>query len=130
MRYRRRSVLIANGTREIAQECRQRLEQAGFSVFIATDGDQACILAARQRFDLIVTNLELPIVSGAEFCRHVREDLQLSDVPIAVCAAAGRERVAGDLAVDFSIARIFGQPVDTDSLVEFAKEATGDLVTA
>ena len=130
MRHRRRSVLIANGNRTIAQEYRQRLEQAGLCVFVASDGDQACILAARQRFELIITNLDLPILSGAEFCRHVREDLQLIDVPIAVCVAAGREGDAADLTVDCSIARIFHQPIDIDSLVEFAKETSGSLVTA
>ena len=130
MRYRRRSVLIANGSRTIAQECREHLERAGFGVFVASDGEQACILAARQRFDLIITNLELPVVNGAEFCRHVREDLQLHDVPIALCAAAGRQVDAAELAADYSIARIFSLPVDNELLIEFARETSGNLVTA
>jgi DNA-binding response OmpR family regulator len=130
MRYRRRSVLIANGNRPIAQQCREHLEQAGFGVFVASDGEQACILAARQRFDLMITNLELPLVSGAEFCRHVREDLQLHDVPIAVCAPAGRQGHAAELAADYGIAKIFSLPIDNDSVVEFARETSGNLVTA
>lgn len=130
MRYRRRSVLIADGNRTIAQQCRQRLEQVGFSVFIASDGEQACILAARQRFELIITNLDLPVVSGQKFCRHVREDLQLAEVPIAVCAATGTQCEMADLTADCGITRIFSQPIDDDAVVEFARETSENLVTA
>lgn len=129
MRNRRRSVLIAESNRAAAQGLRQRLEQEGFLVLVANDGEQACILAARQRFELIITSLELNAVSGLEFCRHVREELHLTDVPIAVCSK-GIDVHAEQMVESYGITRVFSEPIDHTSVVEFAKEIIGYLVAA
>jgi CheY-like chemotaxis protein len=128
MRNRRRSVLIAESNRTIAQSLRRHLELAGFSVLLASDGEQACILAARQRFELIITNLELSVMNGTKFCHHVREDLQLTDVPIAVWAGVGLEDQAANLVINYGIAQVFSTPVDHESIVEFARETVGNLM--
>ncbi len=130
MYNRRRSVLIAENNRAIANGLRLHLERAGFSVFLAYDGEQAAILVARQRFELIVTNLELPEMSGTAFCRHVREDLRLTEVPIIVCSAVSLEAEAQDLTITYGISQVFYQPIDPAAVVEFAQETADYLVAA
>jgi DNA-binding response OmpR family regulator len=130
MKNRRRSVLIAEAHRETAQGLRFHLERAGFSVFVAHDGEQASILAARQRFELIVVNLELPKIDGAEFCRHVREDLRLEEVPIFACSAEGAESDFEDLMLDLRISRVFCSPINPTEVVQFARETVHYLVAA
>ena len=125
MANRRQSVLVAENNRALAQALRFHLERAGFSVYVAHDGDQASILAARQRFDLILTDLELPIISGKEFCRHLRDDLQLTEVPLAVFSADGPRSNLDDIAFKLEIARDFRKPIDPAIVAEFAKEAAG-----
>src|SRR5579862_2663480 len=87
-KIRRRSVLIAENDRAYAQWMKLHLERAGFMVYVAYDGEQAAILAARQRFDLIFANSDLPVINGAELLRHVRSDLHLTEIPIAICRDA------------------------------------------
>ena len=128
MRNRRRSVLIAENNREVALGLRHHLEQAGFSVFLATDGEQACILAARQRFELMITNLKLPVMSGTQFCRHVREDLHLTEVPIAVCSVVDLDGEMESLMINYGISQVFCTPIDHQSVVEFARETVGNIV--
>jgi DNA-binding response OmpR family regulator len=130
MHKRPRSILIAENNRAMAQALRLHLERAGYSVFVAHDGDQAAILAARQRFDLIIASLELPAISGAEFCRHVREDLRLTETPMAVCCSPNSKSNADTLVFNFGISRIFVKPIDPSMIVSFANETVASLVAA
>ena len=130
MTSRRHSILIAENNRAIAQVLRLHLSRAGFSVFVAHDGDQAAILAARQRFDLIVADLDLPIMSGKEFCRHLREDLRLIEVPLAVFTSAGLKSESEEMAYQLDIARVFPKPIDPSVVVQFANEAVTGVASS
>jgi DNA-binding response OmpR family regulator len=130
MHKRPRSILIAENNRAMAQALRLHMERAGYSVYVAHDGDQASILAARQRFDLIVASLELPAISGAEFCRHVREDLRLTETPMAVSCAPGLKNNAESLVFKYGISRVFVKPIDPAMIVDFANETAANLVAA
>lgn len=127
MHSRRHSVLIAENNRAVAQALRLHLERAGFSVFVAHDGDQAAILVARQRFDLILADLELPIMSGQEFCRHLREDLRLTEIPLAICVSAHLKSQAEQLAYKHDVAHIFHKPIDPSKIAEFALSAVSGV---
>jgi len=130
MHSRPRSILVAENNRAMAQALRLHLERAGYSVFVAHDGDQAAILAARQRFDLIIASLELPAISGAEFCRHVREDLRLTETPMAVCCSPNLKTNADTLVFNYGISRVFVKPIDPSMFVNFANETVASLVAA
>jgi CheY-like chemotaxis protein len=130
MHKRHRSILIAENNRAIAQALRLHMERAGFSVYVAYDGDQAAILAARQRFDLIVASLELPVMNGAEFCRHVREDLRLTEIPMVVCCSANLKTTADNLIYAYGISRVVVKPIDPSTIVTIAKEKVENLVSA
>ena len=106
----------------MTQSLRNHLERAGFSIFLAHDGDQAAILAARQRFDLIIAEVELPAMTGAEFCRHVREDLRLTEIPMAVCCSEATQSEADRLVFTHGVVRVFSKPLDPVAVVQFANE--------
>ena len=122
MSNRRHSVLVAESSRAIAEALRFHLLRAGLTVIVAHDGDQAAILAARQRFDLMIIDLDLPVISGKEFCRHLREDLQLTEIPLVVLTATE----PGELVFKFDIARVFTKPIDPGIVAQFAKTAFVD----
>ncbi len=130
MKHKRSSVLIAEADRAVAQDLRAQMERAGFTVFVARDGEQAAILAGRQRFDLLIVDLELAKMNGAELCRHVREDLRLTEVPIAVCSTTGLQSDAEALVFSYGISQIFYKPLNTTTVVEFARETLQCLVAA
>ena len=127
MYNRRRSVLIAENDRAIAAALRLHLEREGFSVFVAHDGEQAAILAARQRFELMVLNHNLPTMTGTELCKHVREDLQLTEVPIAICAVPSGDAEAEYLSYQYG-ASIFYKPIDPTTIADFARTRMTYLV--
>ena len=130
MKNRRRSVLVAENDRAIAQTLKSRLEHAGFGVFLAYDGEQAAILAARQRFEMVYVADQLPIINGRGLLRHIRDDLNLTEVPIALCIDAETAPELESLAYTDGFTRILHKPADQGAIVEFARECTEYSVPA
>ncbi len=87
-------VLLVEDEKAIRDAVAAYLEREGFWVSCAADGAEAMEVADKQRFDLVVLDLNLPKVSGEAVCRHLRDS---SDVPIIMLTAKGseEERVAG-----------------------------------
>jgi two-component system, cell cycle response regulator DivK len=62
---------------------KMRLELLGdFEVLAAEDGEQGCKSAASDRPDIILMDLELPIVDGWEATRRLKRNPQTCDIPI------------------------------------------------
>ncbi len=74
--------LIAEDSRIQAKILESRLQQAGFTVHVGGDGAAALELARRHRPDIIISDIEMPRMTGYEFCRAVKEDPKLRDVPV------------------------------------------------
>lgn len=74
--------LVAEDSRIQAKILQNRLEQAGYAVSVAGDGAAALDLARDQKPDIIISDIEMPRMTGYEFCRAVKEDPGLKDVPV------------------------------------------------
>jgi chemotaxis protein histidine kinase CheA len=70
------------------------LKKHGFDVVVATNGREALTEMRHARPDVLVSDLEMPVMDGLELCRTVRADAALSQIPIvlvtSVSTAAGR----------------------------------------
>jgi sigma-B regulation protein RsbU (phosphoserine phosphatase) len=74
--------LIAEDSRMQAKILENRLQQAGYDVDVAGDGAQALELAHRRKPQIIISDIEMPRMTGYEFCRAVKHDAALRDVPV------------------------------------------------
>jgi two-component system, OmpR family, response regulator RegX3 len=84
------------------------LEQAGFAVATAADGESALSAAAEDGFDVVVLDVMLPDVPGTEVCRRLR--LEGNTVPILMLTAKDAEldRVLGlELGADDYVTKPF-----------------------
>jgi len=89
-----RRVLLVEDEKAIREAVTAYLEREGYWVTEAADGQAALEQFAKHRFDLVVLDLMLPIISGEQVCRTIRDG---SDVPIIMLTAKGEleDRVAG-----------------------------------
>jgi response regulator RpfG family c-di-GMP phosphodiesterase len=91
----RRRVLIVDDEPAIRMMLRSILESIGCQCSEAADGESALTLAAAEPFDLVVLDLVLPGIGGAEVCRRLRELPDVSYLKVLVVSGA---RDPGDLA--------------------------------
>src|SRR5438270_11585927 len=87
-------ILIIEDEANIAQVLRLYLEQAGYTVLIASDGIAGIELHAREHPDLVILDLMLPALDGMEVCRRIRA---WANTPILMLTARQGEedRIAG-----------------------------------
>jgi CheY-like chemotaxis protein len=65
----------------------RRLQRSGWDISIAEDGLQGILVAGRDRPDLILMDLSLPVVNGWDATRRIKGDPQLSSIPIIALSA-------------------------------------------
>jgi two-component system cell cycle response regulator DivK len=67
---------------------KMRLELLGdFEVLTAADGEKGCEMAVRQRPDIILMDLEMPIIDGWEATRRLKSNPQTRDIPVIALSA-------------------------------------------
>ena len=96
---------------------KMRLELLGdFEVLTAEDGETGGEMAAAERPDIILMDLEMPVVDGWEATRRLRSNPQTRDIPVIALSAhalAGeRERALAAGCNEFD-----SKPIEFDRLV-------------
>jgi two-component system alkaline phosphatase synthesis response regulator PhoP len=81
-------ILVVDDEFDIVKVVRAYLEQSGFRVITASDGEQALAAFRHEQPDLIVLDLNLPKLDGLDVCRAIRRD---SNVPIIMLTARVEE---------------------------------------
>jgi len=74
-------VVIAEDSRIQAKMLQRRLVEAGHTVRWGETGADALALARERRPDIIVSDIEMPVMTGYEFCKAVKTDPALRTVP-------------------------------------------------
>jgi sigma-B regulation protein RsbU (phosphoserine phosphatase) len=75
-------VLIAEDNRLQAKILEDRLIKSGYTVRVGRDGQKAFDLAKEKRPDIIVSDIEMPNMTGHELCRAIKSDPSLRSVPL------------------------------------------------
>jgi two-component system phosphate regulon response regulator PhoB len=84
-------VLIVEDEAALVTLLRYNMEREGLRVVSAGDGDEALLLAAEEKPDLILLDWMLPQTSGIEVCRQLRRKPETRGVPILMLTARGEE---------------------------------------
>jgi len=85
----RRLILVADDSAITRTVVVRTLERAGFEVLQAEDGAAAAVIAMRERPDVVVTDLEMPLMSGVQLLRLLKSDPSTATIPIAIFTSHG-----------------------------------------
>ncbi len=102
------TIQIVEDEQDLATLVRQRLEREGFRAVVSADGAKALEDFAKERPDLVLLDLMLPVLDGKEVCRRIRAG---SRVPIIMLTARGEEtdKIVGlELGADDYLGKPFG----------------------
>lgn len=92
----RRRVLVVDDSEIAARMIAEELSGAGFDVVTANDVESATsqIVKRRTRPDLVLLDINMPNVNGAQFCRFIKKNDMFKSIRVIFCSGDTRERVA------------------------------------
>jgi CheY-like chemotaxis protein len=117
-----RTVLVVEDNAALASVVRFNLERAGLQTAVAYNGREAWDRVQEQQFDLIVTDQQMPEMSGCEFCERLRQLANYDEVPIILLTAKGMELELPRLRTDLGIAATFIKPFSPKEVVKAVED--------
>ena len=88
---REKKILVADDEPYILRSIKLVLEEEGYQVFTAEDGEATLGLALAEALDLIILDIKMPKISGQEVHRRLRENKKTKDLPVIILTAIGLE---------------------------------------
>ncbi|MEM1356159.1 MAG: response regulator [Planctomycetota bacterium] len=92
------TLLIADDEPHIRLLVGAKLRAAGFNVVVASNGQEALEQARTSRPALIVTDFQMPLLSGFEMCQRLYEDPDTSEIRAIMLTARGHKLRPSELA--------------------------------
>lgn len=109
-------ILIADDEAPIRMVVGEKLRSAGYEVDEAPDGEEALARALARRPRLIVTDLQMPYMSGLDLAQRIAGDPRSSGVPMILLTARGHV-LNQTLLEGTSIRKIMSKPFSARELV-------------
>jgi two-component system copper resistance phosphate regulon response regulator CusR len=81
------NILIVEDEQRLADVLKKQLEESGFNAEIAFDGYIGKQLVEKKRYNLIILDINLPLLNGYDLCREIRKTN--SNIPIIMLTAFG-----------------------------------------
>lgn len=108
------TVLVVDDFEELRSTLRLWLEERGYRVVEAEDGEEAIEIARLEHPDLILMDIGMPERSGLSATYKIRKDPELSDIPIV--AVTGYAVELHEDALKAGCVECLAKPVDLDKL--------------
>ena len=105
-----KKILVVEDTEDNRQILRDLLSTAGYDMIEANDGAEGVARASEYKPDLILMDIQMPVMDGYEATRRIKADLALKAIPIIAVtsyALSGDEEKARSAGCDGYIAKPF-----------------------
>ena len=85
-------ILLVDDEPSIVKMVGKRLEEEGFEVLLAMDGQDGLKKAQTESPELIILDLMLPKVNGYEVCTMLKQDSRFQKIPVIMFSAKAQEK--------------------------------------
>ncbi len=102
------NILIVEDEQRLADILKKQLEESGFNAEIAYDGYNGKQLVEKKKYNLIILDINLPLINGYDLCKEIRKTN--NNIPIIMLTAFGTpdNKIAGfDVGADDYIVKPF-----------------------
>jgi len=118
-------ILVADDEAPIANVVAMKLRNAGLEVIVAMDGLEAYELAIAERPDFMITDLQMPGMSGIELCARLAAELE-GGISTILLTAKGFE-LSAESVRELPVRRIMTKPFSPRELLAQVQELLGLL---
>ncbi len=117
-----RRALIVDDNVALARVTQFALDKAGFETQTAYNGRLALEAALETQFDIIITDQQMPEMTGVELCQELRSLPQYATCPMALLTAKGLELELPRLREELNISATFAKPFSPSAIVMACEE--------
>ncbi len=86
-----RCILVVDDEMFVTRVTKLSLEQAGYDVEVASDGEEALRVLRERHFDAVITDLMMPRMSGRELCLALHEEMPERELLILIATSSSEE---------------------------------------
>ncbi|MCA9071544.1 MAG: response regulator [Planctomycetaceae bacterium] len=115
-------ILVAEDNPVTSNVLKFNLQRGGFIVHVSNNGQEALNFLNRQVVDLIITDFQMPRMSGLELIQKIRESQTFGQTPIFLCSAKGLELDLDMFHGDYHVQQVFFKPFSPKAIVEAANQ--------
>ena len=108
-------VLVVDDSTTVRKFVAASLNMKGFRVVTAADGVEALERMPAEKFDLIITDLNMPDMDGFEFIRTLRETPEYREIPIIVLSSM-TDLKNKDYALELGALAFLEKPLSTEAI--------------
>lgn len=115
-------ILVVDDEKHIVHVVSLKLRNAGYEVLSAADGEEGYEMACEHQPDLIITDYQMPFMTGLEMCRELRRNETTAAIPVLLLTARGYALEEDDLAA-VNIRHSISKPFSPRKLLDSVKES-------
>lgn len=117
------TIVVADDETHIRLVVADKLRSAGYTVHEARDGEEALDLVHLHHPDAIITDLQMPYMSGLELCMRLAEEARAAGTvpPPTVLLTARGHILEPEQMAQTGIKRVMGKPFGVRDLLEFVQ---------
>lgn len=104
----RKRILVVDDSLTVREVERKLLQNKGYDVDVAADGMEGWHAVRSSRYDLVISDVDMPRMNGIEFVTEIKRDPRLRDIPVMIVSYKDREsdRLRGlDAGANFYLAK-------------------------
>jgi two-component system, chemotaxis family, sensor histidine kinase and response regulator WspE len=87
----KKRVLVVDDSVTVREVERRLLESYGYEVDVAVDGQEGWNAVRLAKYDLVISDVDMPRMNGIEFVRHIKQDARLKALPVMIVSYKDRE---------------------------------------
>jgi CheY-like chemotaxis protein len=119
-----RKILLVDDEQYVTSLVAAKLRALGDHVTTAGDGEEALPLATSLLPDLIVSDLQMPIMTGFELACELKKQPETAEIPVILLTARGHLVEAGEMS-QTNIRQLLAKPFSAKELVAKIEELIG-----
>ncbi|MEE8400729.1 MAG: response regulator [Candidatus Hydrothermarchaeaceae archaeon] len=84
-------IMIVDDNKNFVEVLRRWMENEGYEVIKAFDGEE-CLEKIHEKPDIVLLDVMMPGIDGFEVCRRLKNNPEVSDIPVIILSARGDEK--------------------------------------
>ena len=117
-------ILIVDDEAHILHVLSLKLRNAGYEVITAPDGEEGFELATTELPNLVITDYQMPYMTGLELCHALADQKSTANIPVLILTARGHALEDQELKIR-NVKAILSKPFSPRAVLQLVEQFTG-----